>query len=141
MVNNACKCRRGYSGPRCEISVCHNYCIRGSCKIDANSNPKCYCPAGYSGSRCEIDKCHGMCLNSGSCSVDEHNEVACVCKPGYFGERCEFLNDIKNELCKTYCQFSESNNDRMQTSTSMYGDNTGANSLDGLTRYLMSLCR
>ncbi|XP_065210088.1 protein cueball isoform X2 [Planococcus citri] len=139
-VANGCKCRRGYSGPRCEISVCHNYCIRGSCKVDQDSNPNCYCPTGYSGSRCEIDKCHGMCLNSGSCIVNEVNQVTCVCKSGYSGDRCEFLNDVKNELCKTYCQFSESNGVRMQSSTSAYGDDTGVDSVDGQARTLMNLC-
>lgn len=140
MVNNGCKCPRGYSGPRCETFICHNYCIRGTCKIDQNSNPNCYCPSGYSGSRCEIDKCHGMCLNSGSCTVNDRNQVGCTCKPGYSGDRCEFLDDVKNELCKTFCQLGESSGDRMQSSTSMYGDNADDRGVSEQIRYLMSQC-
>lgn len=36
-----CKCTKGYSGDRCNVSVCQNYCIHGNCVVSAEGLPKC----------------------------------------------------------------------------------------------------
>lgn len=36
-----CNCTLGYTGERCEISKCHNYCAQGDCSITFEGNPIC----------------------------------------------------------------------------------------------------
>lgn len=36
-----CQCSRGYTGERCEISLCYNYCLNGTCILDNEGFPKC----------------------------------------------------------------------------------------------------
>nr|XP_049706836.1 protein cueball [Helicoverpa armigera] len=84
-----CKCTPGYTGERCDISVCQNYCFQGDCSVDAVGQPKCRCNAGYSGERCEVNACHGYCLNNGLCSLDDKSEPECQCIGDYEGSRCE----------------------------------------------------
>lgn len=38
---SVCECAQGYTGERCEVSVCHNYCFRGDCSVSAEGQPKC----------------------------------------------------------------------------------------------------
>lgn len=36
-----CKCTPGYTGERCDISVCQNYCFQGDCSVSEEGLPKC----------------------------------------------------------------------------------------------------
>lgn len=104
LVDNACKCIRGYKGARCEHSVCYNYCLNGSCAIDHNGLPSCVCPLGWSGARCEVDPCQGVCLNDGRCFIgDDDENPQCECQSGFSGRRCEVRVDMTEQLCKVYC--------------------------------------
>lgn len=42
-VNNMpeCKCTSGYTGDRCDISVCQNFCFQGDCSINNDGQPSC----------------------------------------------------------------------------------------------------
>lgn len=37
----ACKCSSGYTGERCELSLCTNYCLNGECSFTEDGAPKC----------------------------------------------------------------------------------------------------
>ncbi|KAH9635374.1 hypothetical protein HF086_017623 [Spodoptera exigua] len=83
-----CKCTLGYTGDRCDISVCQNYCFQGDCGVNDKGKPECRCNSGYSGQRCEVNECHGYCLNNGACSLNEKNERECQCIGDFEGSRC-----------------------------------------------------
>lgn len=36
-----CECSRGYTGERCEISLCYNYCLNGTCLLNREGFPQC----------------------------------------------------------------------------------------------------
>ena len=36
-----CKCTPGYIGVRCDVSVCENYCLHGTCSINDEGLPNC----------------------------------------------------------------------------------------------------
>ncbi|KAJ8708125.1 hypothetical protein PYW08_010491 [Mythimna loreyi] len=82
-----CRCNAGYTGYRCDVSVCHNYCLHGECSIIADK-PSCRCDAGYSGKRCEVYACDDYCLHDGVCSLNNSSEPVCRCTELYSGERC-----------------------------------------------------
>lgn len=109
LPNGRCDCMKGYSGSRCEVSLCYNYCVDGTCTVDAfGSSPKCKCPLGKIGERCEFDLCKDACLNEGVCiATADTNEVSCKCQQGYTGERCETRTAILNKLCRGYCLYYE----------------------------------
>ncbi|KAJ0178145.1 hypothetical protein K1T71_005968 [Dendrolimus kikuchii] len=87
-VNGPCKCAPGYTGVRCDINVCQNYCLKGNCSLNADDKPQCSCTPGYIGERCEINVCYGYCLNNGKCSLNKQQEPECSCD-GFEGMRCE----------------------------------------------------
>ncbi|CAB3247730.1 unnamed protein product [Arctia plantaginis] len=89
-----CKCKPGYTGERCDISVCQNYCLQGDCSFTTEGQPKCRCKTGFSGTRCEIDVCQGHCLNHGTCSLDNTSQAVCQCIGDYEGSRCEKLKIV-----------------------------------------------
>lgn len=39
--NSACKCSPGYTGERCEISICQNFCFNGECSVNSKGQPEC----------------------------------------------------------------------------------------------------
>jgi len=50
-----CHCQQNFTGTRCQVDVCHNYCLNnGICNVStAFEALKCQCPPGFSGSRCQ----------------------------------------------------------------------------------------
>lgn len=86
-----CKCSRGFTGPRCDINLCHNLCVHGQCYQSSQGYPKCKCPLGYTGERCQLEICKGFCLNDGVCSTTLSNATrpVCKCNSGYSGSRCQ----------------------------------------------------
>lgn len=102
LFNNSCKCKRGFSGEYCEISMCHNYCMHGYCYMSSTGYPMCRCKGSFSGNRCEYDICDGYCLNDGTCKVNSHGKPECRCSEHYKGGRCE-INISFNNLCALFC--------------------------------------
>lgn len=96
----SCHCQIGYKGNLCEIPICYNYCIEGTCHVTSNGNTQCKCNDGFSGERCEIDLCSNHCLHGGHCTI-ENGAVNCQCPPSFYGNRCENM-DIK-EMCIRFC--------------------------------------
>lgn len=95
-----CKCKKGFSGKRCEVSVCYNYCLNGGqCYLNEMGFQECRCLPGYRGSRCETDACGDYCLNGGRCHIN-NSVPLCTCGSGYFGQRCEGVSD---NLCESIC--------------------------------------
>lgn len=104
-INDGCLCKRGFTGEKCEMQLCHNYCLHGSCYLSSMGAPKCKCPLGFRGNRCERDMCVGFCLNDGRCynSPNTTFDVNCQCRDGFAGKRCE-KNVNTDDLCATFCE-------------------------------------
>ncbi|XP_066585000.1 protein cueball isoform X2 [Prorops nasuta] len=106
-TSGSCKCKPGFSGAVCEVSLCYNHCLTGNCFINNFGLPECKCPKPFGGHRCEKDLCDGYCLNDGYCKV-ENGKPSCKCKMST-GPRCESLYDIL-EICAMYCASGQSVN-------------------------------
>ncbi|KAJ8707822.1 hypothetical protein PYW07_011499 [Mythimna separata] len=92
-----CSCKTGYSGERCEVNACHDYCLHGGvCSLNEENKRVCQCTAGYDGERCDVSICYEYCLQ-GNCSVGADGLPKCSCEAGYSGERCEV------NACHDYC--------------------------------------
>lgn len=117
-----CKCSPGYTGKRCDRSVCQNYCLQGNCSLTDEGQPTCSCEAGYLGIRCDAYVCHNYCLNKGSCSLNEIDKPMCQCMDDYEGSRCELLK-IATTLTNTtpICDCLVTQND---TETSIVSNDT-----------------
>lgn len=107
--NDGCKCKRGFTGRRCQIELCHNFCMHGNCHLSSVGYPQCHCPVGFQGTRCDNDMCNDFCLNDGKCLRTRNSTfgVRCRCPEGYFGERCEKSYNPE-ELCGLFCSERES---------------------------------
>ncbi|KAJ8706045.1 hypothetical protein PYW07_010822 [Mythimna separata] len=105
-----CKCRPGYIGERCDVSVCENdYCLNGNCSVNDQGTPTCRCNTGFSGERCEVTACHNYCLNNGVCSLNEEDEPSCECVDNYEGSRCETSNSVTLTFSNTAAYSEETN--------------------------------
>ncbi|KAJ8707830.1 hypothetical protein PYW07_011507 [Mythimna separata] len=92
-----CSCKAGYSGERCEVNACHDYCLHGGvCSLNEENKRVCQCTAGYDGERCDVFICNEYCLQ-GNCSVGADGLPKCSCTTGYSGVRCE------ENACHKYC--------------------------------------
>ncbi len=107
LKDGICECDKRFQGPNCETSVCQNYCVNGTCEVNADGKPVCRCQSGRTGVRCETDKCQGLCLNDGECAIDDSNEAFCKCPDGFQGQRCEISSNLLTGLCRPYCLYNE----------------------------------
>ena len=48
-----CQCGPGYTGNKCEIDQCTDFCRNGGTCIRNAKKATCQCPAGWTGKRCE----------------------------------------------------------------------------------------
>lgn len=122
--DGVCKCEKNFGGARCEISICHNYCVYGSCEVNNSGEPTCNCPIGKSGLRCETDECLGFCMNGGVCSLNERAQTTCNCMFGFSGDRCELRSSEINELCDIYCDHNNPHYKGYQSSNHDVTSNT-----------------
>ncbi|XP_059469040.1 protein cueball isoform X2 [Neocloeon triangulifer] len=100
-ATESCKCLPGFTGPHCEVNLCHNYCLSGNhCVVSPEGSVSCHCPPGKAGKRCEVDLCQGLCLNGGVCHLNlSTNSTVCHCLEGFEGERCERRWDMCTAQC------------------------------------------
>ncbi|KAJ6644508.1 Protein cueball [Pseudolycoriella hygida] len=98
---NTCICPKEFSGLRCELPICHNYCLQGICSVTSTGYAKCKCDDGFAGERCEIDLCQGFCLNGGHCEL-EQGEPVCHCTSLFKGRHCDSMMVAK--MCEAFCE-------------------------------------
>uniref|UniRef100_A0A3P8WDT2 Delta-like protein n=1 Tax=Cynoglossus semilaevis TaxID=244447 RepID=A0A3P8WDT2_CYNSE len=90
-----CRCRPGFSGPRCEINVddcASNPCRNGGTCVDGVNDFTCTCTLGFTGKDCSVrdSPCdHFPCENGGTCFTHFTGPV-CQCPLGFMGARCEY---------------------------------------------------
>ncbi|XP_031845880.1 low-density lipoprotein receptor repeat domain-containing protein cueball isoform X2 [Nomia melanderi] len=103
-TDEICRCKPGFTGAHCEINLCHNYCLQGSCSINTDNLPTCKCSGTFIGPRCATDPCINYCLHGGQCSVQNEKPV-CKCKYSE-GSRCENPSNV-TKTCETICAKTE----------------------------------
>ena len=50
----SCDCEAGWAGERCEVSLCHNFCLYQAKCLLIEDQPECLCPPGHHGDRCQL---------------------------------------------------------------------------------------
>ncbi len=93
---STCICQPEFHGARCEVPICHNYCVQGNCSVTSTGYAFCKCDAGFSGERCAVDLCQGFCLNGGRCDLED-GEPVCHCSSSYTGRHCESAENGIND--------------------------------------------
>uniref|UniRef100_A0A8C2HX74 Low-density lipoprotein receptor-related protein 1-like n=1 Tax=Cyprinus carpio TaxID=7962 RepID=A0A8C2HX74_CYPCA len=49
-----CRCQTGFTGPKCNLHVCNNYCQNGgNCTVNQGNQPTCRCPKAFLGDQCQ----------------------------------------------------------------------------------------
>lgn len=106
--NRRCDCPVAFTGARCEIDLCKNYCLNGgTCVAFKNATVRCEnCDLGFQGARCEIDICKKNCLNGGMCDLKDRQPV-CTCPLGFYGDKCETKRPKWDIVCIEMCQEAE----------------------------------
>lgn len=89
MRNNAsCRCPKGWTGTRCEISftstpqLCTLKCLNGGICVIEEGKPKCNCLPRTMGVLCEVTCALFSCSHGGTCIVED-GHFACRCRKGY----------------------------------------------------------
>ncbi|XP_045450930.1 protein cueball [Melitaea cinxia] len=114
---SACKCSPGYTGERCEISICQNFCFNGDCRVNSKGQPECKCKNGFTGPRCTTDICSLYCLNGGECKLDNDNAI-CTCPLGFEGSRCETRKIVQITPTAEPCNCTKEENTTKSVDTS-----------------------
>ena len=53
-----CDCEDGWTGERCEVSLCHNFCLHQANCLVIEDQPECLCQPGHHGDRCQLTLQH-----------------------------------------------------------------------------------
>ncbi|CAG4962752.1 unnamed protein product [Colias eurytheme] len=130
-----CKCSLGYSGDRCEVYLCENFCLNGECTVTSEGQPTCRCKHGFSGTRCEVNECKGYCLNGGICTMENSQIPTCSCKNNFEGNRCEMkkvpIVETIPPVLKETCSCEKENKTNTQQDTLTVSDDVFVDSCAG----------
>ncbi|CAB1328018.1 unnamed protein product [Coregonus sp. 'balchen'] len=108
-----CYCWPNFSGERCEVNhckdycqnggtcsgssidICHHYCTNSkACTLSSKGHVECVCSTRYEGAKCEVDRC--LQCRGAPCIVNpETDNVSCNCSNGRVAATCQ--------LCDGYC--------------------------------------
>lgn len=117
-----CKCKPGYTGSDCSVSVCapagcgeHGSCIATHLggAGDVNLSVACVCEEGWHGATCELNPCEAgetakTCSGNGKCLSQNGVDTECQCDPGYLGDDCEVLNLAYGKVSSTSSELQPS---------------------------------
>lgn len=90
-----------YTGRRCDLSMCNDFCPKYQQCVLSSTRPTCKCPPGYSGDKCEISNvCNNYCHNGGTCIPGQ--QPICKCSRRYTGKFCNIDLCLSSNppLCK-----------------------------------------